>query len=87
MLALPPRGKAGMGEAASVLRALSCQDCARYVCNDASIHSQCCDEEDGCNCDVQTHETKVEPAGEDIEVSVGNEFEGLCCNCLFKHHK
>ena len=70
-----------MGEVASVLRALSCQDCARYVCNSLSLHSQCCDEEDGCNCDLQTQATEV-AAGEEVE-----EFEGLCCNCLCRHPK
>ena len=76
-----------MGEVASVIRNLSCTDCAKYVCNNASIRSQCCDEEDGCNCDVSTKETPVQHAEEDIEVSVDNGCDGLCCNCLVKAHK
>ena len=71
-----------MGEVASVLHALSCRDCARYVCSDASIRSQCCDEDDLCNCDVETHQTEVIEAGEETE-----ECHTLCCNCLFKHNK
>ena len=72
-----------MGEAASLLRG-SCKD-LRKICNDASIHSQCCDKEDGCNCDAQTHETQMEDH-EDIEVRIGG--EGVCCNlCLIRKHK
>ena len=41
---------------------LSCTDCAKYVCNWASIHSQCCDDEDACNCDVRTEAKKSERA-------------------------
>ena len=59
-----------MGAVAPVLRALSCADCARYVCNDAEIHSQCCDKDDACNCDVATHETVVEtPEAQEIHIS------------------
>ena len=77
-----------MGDVASVIKNLSCSDCAKYVCNNASIHSQCCDEEDGCNCDLQTQETQLPSAEEELEVSVGNDSmcEGLCCNCLIKTH-
>lgn len=76
-----------MGEAASILQRLSCQDCARYVCNNAEIHSRCC-AEDGCSCDAQTHETTIQDSHEDIEVAVeGSSIPWLCCNCLFKHHK
>ena len=73
-----------MGDVASILRTLSCQDCARYVCNSASIHSQCCNEESrGCDCDCETREVSIaeEP---DIEISV--EDDG-CWNCLFSRSK
>jgi len=60
-----------MGAAAPVLQALSCSDCARYVCNDAEIHSQCCDQDDACNCDVSTHETAIESAGpHELDISL-----------------
>ena len=72
-----------MGDVASIIKTLSCGDCARYVCNAATIHSQCCGEE-GCDCECETHEIPIaeEP---DIEISVSEE-EG-CCNCLFSRHK
>ena len=48
-----------MGEVASVVKALSCDACAKYVCNDASIHSECC-QDDGCNCDMKTEATTIQ---------------------------
>ena len=77
-----------MGEVASVIKSLSCTDCAKYVCNNASVHSQCCDEEDGCNCELKTNETQLASTDEEIEVSIGNDSlcEGFCCNCLIKAH-
>ena len=53
-----------MGAVASVVQALSCQSCAKYVCNNLSARSQCCDEEDVCNCTLETHETHIESADE-----------------------
>ena len=76
-----------MGEVASIIHSLSCTECARYVCNNASIHSQCCDDEDGCNCEVMTKETEIQHTEEDIEVSMDNGCDSLCCNCLVKAHK
>ena len=75
-----------MGEAGSVVRALSCDACAKYVCNSASIHSQCCDEEDACNCDVKTEPTKLEAINEEVEIEIGNDCEGLCCKCIMRAH-
>ena len=76
-----------MGEVASVVKALSCDACSKYVCNGASMHSQCCDEEDSCNCDVKTEATKLETISEVVEIEMGNDCEGLCCNCLYRHNK
>ena len=76
-----------MGEVASVIKALSCDACAKYVCNSASMHSQCCDEEDACNCDVKTEATKLETVEEEVEIEMDNGCEGLCCNCIMRAHK
>ena len=59
-----------MGAAAAVVQALSLDSCAKYVCNALSIHSQCCDKEDACNCDLATHGTAVEtPEAQEIHIS------------------
>ena len=76
-----------MGEVASIIKALSCDSCAKYVCNSACIHSQCCDEEDACNCDVKTEATKLETVEEEVEIEMDNGCEGLCCNCIMRAHK
>ena len=58
-----------MGEVVSaVVKELSCHDCARYVCNDASVHSRCCDSEECCECDVETR--PVKPPEEELELEV-----------------
>ena len=60
-----------MGAVAPVIRALSCDACAKYVCNDAEVHSKCCDEEDACSCDATTHEVAVEtPDTQEISISL-----------------
>ena len=76
-----------MGEVVSIIKAFSCDSCAKYVCNGASIHSQCCDEEDACNCDVKTEATKLETVEEEVEIEMANGCEGLCCNCIMRAHK
>ena len=53
-----------MGAVASLVKALSCDSCAKYVCNSLSARSQCCDEADMCNCSLETHETHIEGADE-----------------------
>ena len=58
-----------MGAAAAVVQALSCADCAKYVCNALSIHSQCCDKEDACNCDLETKEVGVQPGTPDLHAA------------------
>ena len=59
-----------MGAVASVTKALSCETCAKYVCNDLSARGQCCDEEDACNCAIETHETALSPDIQEINVSL-----------------
>ena len=60
-----------MGEAASLLKALSCSDCARYVCNSCSFHSQCF--ENCCEIDFVTEEVEISD-GDEIEFEV----QGCC---------
>ena len=76
-----------MGEVASITKALSCDARAKYVCNGASMHSQCCDEEDACNCEVKTEPTKPETVEDEVEIEMDNGCEGLCCNCIMRAHK
>ena len=54
-----------MGECVSVVRALSCNDFAKYVCNSMRVHSECSE------CCEMTIETS--------EVSVSSSDEGHCC--------
>eukprot|EP00973_Karenia_brevis_P068191 9487299-Karenia_brevis.AAC.1 len=58
-----------MGEAVSaVAKILSCHDCARFVCNDASLRSRCCNSEECCQCDIETR--PVRPPEEEVVVEV-----------------
>jgi len=59
-----------MGAVAAAIQALSCADCAKYVLNDAEIHSQCCDQEDACNCEIATHATAIEPDSHEISITL-----------------
>ena len=60
-----------MGQAASVIKALSCQDCALFVCNAMDVKSRCCD----CfDCEFVTE--KVDIPDDASELSV--EVEGCC---------
>ena len=71
-----------MGEALSaVIKELSCHDCARYVFNDASWHSRCCQKEGGdcCDCDVETHQVKPPEEELEIELEADGCFENVCC--------
>ena len=74
-----------MGEVASVIKSLSCDSCAKYVCNGMMIHSQCCDEEDGCNCDFSTEATAIQSCEDDIEIEMDAD-EHWCRNCIMKAH-
>ena len=60
-----------MGEAASILRALSCSDCARYVCNAMHCHSSC--GEHCCELDFVTQEVEL-PETDEIDIEV----QGCC---------
>ena len=53
-----------MGAVASVAKALSCDNC------DTHARSQCCDEDDACNCAVETHETALSADSQEIDVSL-----------------
>ena len=70
-----------MGETLSaVIKQLSCHDCARYVCNDAAMHSRCCDSDECCACDIETHPVKPPDEELEIEMEVDNGcFENMCC--------
>ena len=60
-----------MGAVVAVVHALSCDSLAKYVCNSLSAHSQCCDDEDVCNCTLETHETPIESAdGHHLDISL-----------------
>ena len=59
-----------MGVVATVVKALSCDTCAKYVCNDLTAHSQCCDEQDACSCEIETHETALSADSQEIDVSL-----------------
>ena len=76
-----------MGQAASVVKMLSCDSCAKYVFNGASMKSQCCDEDDACNFEVRTEATKIETSNEEVEIEMDSGCEGLCCNCIMRAHK
>ena len=55
-----------MGQATSLLRALSCDSCARYVCNSMHCHSTCLE---GC-CDFEFETTPTELSRDTIEIEV-----------------
>ena len=64
-----------MGQVASVLpgvvKALSCQECARYVCNSMDVKSKC---SDCCEFELETNE--IEISDDNSQCSV--EVEGCC---------
>ena len=60
-----------MGEVASAIKALSCDACAKYVCNSMQIHSKC---RDCCEIDFVTDE--IEVSEDDSIYSV--EVDGCC---------
>ena len=45
-----------MGGVASVMKALSCDACAKYVCNKMQVHSKC---RDCCEIDFVTEEVEI----------------------------
>ena len=68
-----------MGEVISaVVKELSC-----HVCNGAAWHSRCCDQDECCECDVETRPVKPPPE-EELEIEMEGykvcmDVEGLCC--------
>ena len=60
-----------MGEVASIIKAFSCDSCAKFVCNSMQIHSKC---RDCCEIDVTTDE--IEIPEDDSIYSV--EVDGCC---------
>ena len=65
-----------MGEVASVIRAFSCEACAKFVCNAMHCHSQCL----GC-CEFDFETTEVDLPVDNSQYSI--EVEG-CCNAHSK---
>ena len=60
-----------MGEVASVIKALSCDACTKYVCNEMQIHSKC---RDCCEIDFVTDEIELS----DDESIYSVEVDGCC---------
>ena len=61
-----------MGQAvAGIFQALSCAECAKYVCNSMDLKSSCSD----C-CDFELHTAEVEVADSASEFSI--DVEGCC---------
>ncbi len=54
-----------MGEVASVIRAFSCEACAKFVCNASHCHSTC-----GDCCELEFETTEVEIPDDTGEYSV-----------------
>ena len=49
------------------------------------VHSQRCDDEDGCNCDAKTEVTAIQSNEDDIEIEMDAD-EYWCCNCILRAH-
>ena len=66
-----------MGSAASVLKVLNCDTCAKYVLNAARFESECC----GCwRVDIQTDLVDVIAEVSDEEIICDS-----CCSVKLKH--
>ena len=57
----------GAAIAASILTSLK-----SFVCTDLTVHSECCSEDEGCECDMDSHNAAHAPAVE-VEVKQGEE--------------
>ena len=57
-----------MGQLLSIIpeaiKASSCSDCAKYVCNAMHIHSKC---SECCECDLETEEVEVHSQPEESD--------------------
>ena len=69
-----------MGQAAQILRALSCHDLYVYVLNESSCYTRCCGDEGLCTCEY--HTAHVDPPDDDSVISV--EVVG-CCSVRESH--
>ena len=45
-----------MGTVAALLSSLR-----SFVCTDLTVHSECCSEEEGCECDLNSHNSTSSP--------------------------
>lgn len=61
----------GAGVLPGIVRALSCQECARYVCNSMDVKSKCSD----C-CEFEVETDAIEISDHVSEMSV--EIDGCC---------
>ena len=61
-----------MGEAASIVKAFSCESCAKYVCNAMHCHSKCM--RDFCEIDFETIEVEIPDDHSEMNIEV----EGCC---------
>ena len=61
-----------MGEVSSVIKAFSCEACAKYVCNSCHFPNECM--RNGCEIDFTTPEVKIPSDDSDVEIEV----EGCC---------
>ena len=73
-----------MGEVLStVVKELSCHDCARYILNDASLHSRFCDKDECCECSAEAHLVKPPDEDPELDMEIDSpgccDVEGLCC--------
>ena len=56
-----------MGQAASIIRAFSCQDCAKFVFNAMDVKSRCCD----CfDCEFVTEKVDIPDDVSELSVEV-----------------
>ncbi len=60
-----------MGEVASIIKACSCQDCAKYVCNACRCHSSCLE-----FCDIEFETTEIDLSDDDSQYDI--EVIGCC---------
>ena len=61
-----------MGQAVGgLVKALSCQDCARYVCNSMDLKSEC---SDYCKFELETHDVEIHDDTSELSIEV----EGCC---------
>ena len=61
-----------MGEVASIIKAFSCEACAKYVCNSCHFHGECM--RTCCKIDFTTDEIEIPLDESDLEIEV----EGCC---------